>query len=100
MDSTIEVVRDVNFWWNWWVQFAVAFGTIAVVVVALIVARYGDRLRLPPNLVITRPNRGVSHATRMRPGTTSLIKLLVDGIMYKLAICTALMRQPERRNSI
>lgn len=44
-----------GFWWNWWVQVAVAFGTIAVAVVAVC----GDRLKhmwFPPKLKLTLAN--------------------------------------------
>jgi hypothetical protein len=40
---------DNQFWWNWWVNFAVAFATVAAVLVAL----YGEQWRanlFPPLL--------------------------------------------------
>lgn len=46
------VTPDSQFWWNWWVSFAVAFGTLLTVAVAL----FGDKLRaklFPPRLNIT-----------------------------------------------
>ena len=34
------VKTDCHFWWNWWVNFAVAFGTLLLAAVAL----FGDKL--------------------------------------------------------
>lgn len=44
---------DCQFWWNWWVNFAVALGTLLTVIVAL----FGDKLRarfFPPLLTFKR----------------------------------------------
>jgi hypothetical protein len=44
---------ECQFWWNWWVQFAVAVGTFLTVAAALFIALYGEKLRakyFPPLL--------------------------------------------------
>lgn len=49
---------DCQFWWNWWVNFGVAFGTLFLAFVAL----FGDKVRarfFPPKLVLTiKSNEG------------------------------------------
>jgi hypothetical protein len=42
---------DTQFWWNWWISVAVAFGTIAAVFVALFGQAFRSRF-LPPRLVL------------------------------------------------
>lgn len=49
------IAGDTQFWWNWWVNVAIAIGTIATVVVAL----FGQALRLklfPPRLKLLLAN--------------------------------------------
>jgi hypothetical protein len=50
-----------EFWWNWFVQLAIAIGTIGAVIVAL----FGNRFRaflLPPRLKLSLLAR-ISHTT-------------------------------------
>jgi hypothetical protein len=54
-----------GFWWNWWVQVAVAVGTISAAIVALVVAISGDRLKhrwFPPKLKLTLLDPEGTHA--------------------------------------
>lgn len=44
-----------KFWWGWWVQFGIAFGTIAAVIMAM----FGDRIRaaiFKPSLTLSLSN--------------------------------------------
>lgn len=47
--ALLNMPSDCEFWWNWWVNFAVAFGTLLVAAIAL----FGDKFRakfFPPRL--------------------------------------------------
>ena len=52
-------MSDLEFWWNWPVQLAIAVGTIGAVFAAL----FGEWFRPLPELVIELPNRrGITRA--------------------------------------
>src|SRR5262245_38395665 len=42
---------DPTFWWNWWINAAVAFGTISAVIVALFGQAFRDKF-FPPRLTL------------------------------------------------
>jgi hypothetical protein len=46
------VTHDQQFWWNWWVNLAIAVGTIGAVAVALFGQKWQAKL-LPPLLTLT-----------------------------------------------
>jgi hypothetical protein len=63
---------DPNFWWNWWVQAAVAAGTIGAVVVALFSEPIRWWLGLRPILQIS-PTQNAQEGTQARTVATEIV---------------------------
>ena len=61
--------EDLRFWWSWWVNVAIAVGTVGAVLVAL----FGERVRgwlFKPRLVLTVPNpQGERQPVQLRAPT-------------------------------
>jgi hypothetical protein len=64
----VPLGAEQQFWWNWWVSFAIAFGTITAVLVAL----FGDWFKariFPPKLRLSYPTQGGETSDQGPPHT-------------------------------